>query len=380
MNFLFGNNSNLFCPEQRETFMNFQTQFRSIPLTTVALTLGLFLLLAGCTVATAPSSTDGSTAASSAEQNSGEPLVIYSGRNENLVAPLIEQFSAATGIETEVRYGGTAELATVILEEGENSPADLFFGQDAGALGALSKAGRCAALPNSILGAVDPRFISPDGTWIGVSGRARTLVYNTDELTEADLPASILDLTEPQWKGRVGWAPTNGSFQAFVTAMRVNLGEEATREWLIGMVENDVQIYPKNTPIVEATGAGEISVGLVNHYYLYRFLAEDPDFSADNYHFPAGDVGSMINIAGACVVDSALQTDAALEFLTYLVSDEAQQYFASETNEYPLAGGDVVINEQIKPLVEIDTPSFDLGDIDDLSGTIELLTNVGAFD
>lgn len=332
------------------------------------------LLLLACQPVPAP---DAVTTESDAETPT---LTIYSGRNENLVGPLLEKYAEESGVDVQVRYGGTAEMATVILEEGGNSPADVFYGQDAGALGALSNEGRCAELPDTITSAVDSRFVSPENTWVGISGRARTLIYNTDELSEADLPASVLDLTDPQWSGRIGWAPTNGSFQAFVTALRVNLGEEETRAWLEGMIANDVQVYSGNTQIVEATGAGEITAGLVNHYYLYRFLAENPDFPAANYHFPAGDFGSMINVAGACIIDTAANTDEALAFMEYLISDEAQQYFADETSEYPLTGGDISINENLQPLAEIDTPDFDLGDIADLAGTVELLTDVGAFD
>ena len=337
------------------------------------------MVLAACPAPVAQPAAPAEEMADDSMESTGK-LVVYSGRSENLVGPLLEQYAEQSGIEFEVRYGGTSEMASVILEEGTNSPADVFYGQDAGALGALSNEGRCAALPDSVTNALDPRFVSPDGTWVGISGRARVLVYNTEELTEADLPTSVLDLTDSQWKGRVGWAPTNGSFQAFVTAMRVNLGEEATSDWLEGMIANEVQIYPKNTPIVEATGTGEISVGIVNHYYLYRFLAEDPDFTAANFHFPAGDVGSMINIAGACILDSAANGAEAVAFLEYLLSDEAQQYFASETNEYPLTDGEITINEQLQPLSEIDTPDFDLGDLADLAGTVQLLTDVGALD
>ena len=318
--------------------------------------------------------------AEESSDETGDTLVIYSGRNENLVGPLLDMFSESSGVNVEVRYGGTAEMASVILEEGPSSPADLFYGQDAGALGALAQAGRCAPLDSSATELVDARFVDPNGQWVGVSGRARVLVYNTEELSDADLPASVLDLTGEEWRGRVGWAPTNGSFQAFVTAMRVNLGEEETRAWLEGMIANDVQSYSGNTPIVEATGAGEIDAGLVNHYYLYRFLAEDPGFPAANYNFPAGDVGSMINVAGACVLDSASNADAANQFIAYLLSAEAQEYFVQETNEYPLADGEYTLVDGLTPLSEIDTPAFNLGDIADLQGTVDLLTDVGAFD
>ena len=271
-------------------------------------------------------------------------------------------------------------MAATILEEGTNSPADLFYGQDAGALGALARTGRCIELPDDITQQVDGRFVSPSNQWVGTSGRARVLVYNTESLSESDLPASIFDLTDEEWQSRVGWAPTNGSFQAFVTAMRVNAGEEATRDWLEGMIANDVQVYPKNTPIVEAAGKGEIDVGLVNHYYLFRFLAEDPNFTAANFYFPAGDVGAMINVAGACVIDTSEQPSRAQDLLVFLLSDQAQQYFSDETNEYPLAKGEISINPALKPLADIDTPEFNLGDLEDLQGTLDLLQEVGALD
>ncbi|MDP9006655.1 MAG: extracellular solute-binding protein, partial [Actinomycetota bacterium] len=197
-------------------------------------------------------------------------LTIYSGRSEDLVAPLIAQFEGDSGIDVEVRYGDTAQLAGAILEEGENSPADVFFAQDAGALGALSRAGRFRPLDPAILDRVDPQFRSVDGQWVGVSGRARVAVYNTELLSENDLPDSVLELTAPRWAGgRIGWAPTNGSFQAFVTAMRVALGEDGARAWLEGVKANEPKVYENNIAIVEAAGAGEIQVGLVNHYYLH---------------------------------------------------------------------------------------------------------------
>jgi iron(III) transport system substrate-binding protein len=306
-------------------------------------------------------------------------LVIYSGRNENLIGPLLEQFKTESGINVEVRYGDTAEMAATILEEGQNSPADVYFGQDAGALGALQGAGRFQTLPQDILDLVDPRFRSDEGEWIGVSGRARVFVYNTDTVAEDELPPSIWELTESEWQGRVGWAPTNGSFQAFVTALRVLEGEDRAREWLEAMIANDVQIYSGNTQIVEAVGSGEIDLGVTNHYYLYRFLAENPDFPARNYYPVSGGAESMINVAGVGILDTATNTEAALTFVRYLLSDTAEQYFSDQTNEYPLAGN-VTTNELLTPLSEINTPDIDLSDLADLEGTLQLLQEVGALD
>ena len=309
-----------------------------------------------------------------------QTLVVYSGRNENLVAPVIESFAAETGIKVEVRYGGTSAMAATILEEGSNSPADVFYGQDAGALGALAKAGRLQVLPEDVQSLVDPAWVAADGSWIGTSLRARVLVYNTDELTVEDLPANIHDLTDEQWRGRVGWAPTNGSFQAFVTALRVLEGEEAAKAWLEGMIANDGQVYPKNTPIVAATGVGEISVGLVNHYYLLRFLAEDPEFKAANYHFSEPGAGSMVNVAGAGIVDSCTNCGAAEAFVRYLLSEEAQDYFLSTTHEYPVAGGQVELPSGAVPLDAVALPEIDLSDLEDLEGTLALLRAVGALE
>ncbi|HMQ35623.1 MAG TPA: iron ABC transporter substrate-binding protein, partial [Chloroflexaceae bacterium] len=314
------------------------------------------------------------TAAPAAEQK----LVVYSGRSESLVAPLFEQFTQDTGIAVEARYGDTAELAATILEEGANSPADLFFAQDAGALGALGAAGLLAPLPEASLDAVEPRFRSANGDWVGVSGRARVVVYNTEQLSEEDLPASITGFAAPEWQGRVGWAPTNGSFQAFVTAMRVQLGEEAARGWLEEMIANDTRVYERNAAIVNAVAAGEIDVGFVNHYYLYQIQAETGNtLQAANYYPQDGDVGALINIAGVGLLNTARNAGSAQELVTYLLSADGQRYFAEKTFEYPLTDA-VQPDPRLRPLSEIQTPELDLNNLSDLQGTLQLLQEVGA--
>ncbi len=351
--------------------------------------ISLALLIGACQPPTPPMETNEAVSATepaqvaATEAPADQPpasLVIYSGRNENLVGPLIEQFRNTTAIQVEVRYGDTAELAATILEEGQNSPADVYYGQDAGALGALNKADRLLPLPQSILDQVDSRFRAGDGSWIGTSGRARVFVFNTDEVDAADVPDSIWELTDPKWRGKVGWAPTNGSFQSFVTALRVLEGEEKATEWLEAMVANDTQTFSNNTGIVEATGRGEIEVGLVNHYYLYRFLAEQGEsFPARNHHPAAGDAGSIINVAGVGILDTAKNLAAAEQFVNFLLSAEAQQYFANETVEYPLIEG-IEINPLLTPLADINTPAIDLSDLADLQGTLTLLQETGALE
>ncbi|MFQ5860471.1 MAG: iron ABC transporter substrate-binding protein [Dehalococcoidia bacterium] len=313
--------------------------------------------------------------ACAAPTRAGERLTIYSGRSETLVAPIIQQFSEATGIEVKVKYAGTPQLAATLLEEGRRTPADLFFAQDPGGLGAVE--GMLARLPDHILSQVEARFRSSQGKWVGISGRARTVVYNTQRLTEADLPDDMYGFTDPQWKGRIGWAPTNASFQIMVTAMRRLWGEERTRQWLLGIQANDPKVYPKNTPQVAATAAGEIDVGFVNHYYLFRFLAEHgEDFPARNYHPRAGGPGALVMVAGAGILSTSENRENAEKFLEFMLSPVAQQYFAGQTFEYPLVGG-VKTSRVLVAFSDINYPNIPLKDLADLKGTQALLRETG---
>jgi iron(III) transport system substrate-binding protein len=339
------------------------------------LTLAFVAVLAACTPGASPGAT-ALTGSGSPSAGDTTGLTIYSGRSEELVAPLIEQFRTATGIDVQVKYGDTAELAATILEEGDASPADVFFAQDGGALGAVAAEGRLADLPSSVLDLVDQRFRSDAGQWVGVSGRARVAVFNTAELEATDMPDSILDFTDPAWRGRLGWAPTNGSFQAFVTGLRVIEGEEAARSWLEGVQANEPRVYEGNDPALLAVGAGEIDVAFINHYYLMRKLAEEPGFAAANHFFGAGDPGSLVNVAGAGILTTAPHAEAALDFVEFLLTEESQQYFAEETFEYPLVAG-IEADAKLVPLEDIDSPDIDLSDLADLEGTLALLQEVG---
>ncbi len=184
--------------------------------------------------------------------------MIYSGRQEALVGPLIERFQQQTGIATSVRYGNTAQLTAQLLEEGDATPADVYLSQDAGALGALGQAGRLEQLPQGVLDKVPARFRADDGSWIGTSGRARVIVYDPRQVSEQDVPDSVFELTEPRWRGKVGIAPSNASFETFVTAMRVLRGDAATRDWLSGMRANEVQSFDNNLLILKAAEDGVV--------------------------------------------------------------------------------------------------------------------------
>ena len=301
-----------------------------------------------------------------------DELVIYVGRSETLIQPLIDQYIAESGVNVQVRYAGSAELAAQILEEGGNSPADVFMAQDAGALGAVSKAGFLQVMDQDLLNLVSAEYRAQDGTWLGVSGRVRVFNYNPEKVTE--LPTSVMDLAGPEWKGRVGIAPTNSSFQAFVTAMIQIEGEAATLEWLRAMKENGV-IYDKNSAILEAVETGQVDAGLINHYYWYAKGKEVgfENLTTEIAAFESLDVGNLRNVAGVGILSDDPKAKAFVEFL---LSETAQLYFVNETSEYPLIQG-VEPLPGLTPLDQIPAPEFDLNDLEALEETLELIRAAG---
>lgn len=307
-------------------------------------------------------------------------LTVYSGRDERFVGPMYRRFTQLTGIQLRVRYADSATLAATLAEEGRNSPADVFVSQDAGALGAVASRGLLKVLPDSILRRVPARFRAPGKRWVGVSGRARVVVYNTNELRASQLPATIWGYTQSRWKGKIGLPPTNASFQAFVSAMRLRAGDDRTRDWLLALRENDVKFYSGNSQVVAAVARGEIEVGFVNHYYLYQLKEQQPNAPAAN-HFLRGknDPGALINVAGAGVVNGTEKTAAARRLLSFLLGREAQRYFARSPGraEYPLASG-VRPRTGLPPLSSIEGANVSLGRLGrELEPTLRLLNETG---
>lgn len=305
-------------------------------------------------------------------------LVVYSGRNENLVGPLLERFEKETGIQTSVRYGNTAQLAAQLLEEGDRAAADVYFSQDAGALGALDKAGALEELSGDLLNRVDAKYRSADNKWVGVSARARVIVYDSRKLSADQVPDSVHALTDPRWKGKIGVAPSNASFESFVTAMRVLEGDDRARQWLEGMRDNDVQLYDNNVNVLDAVESGRLELGLINHYYWYEEVAEK---GASAVHtklkfLPNGDPGALVNVAGVGVLSGTDHASEARTFVDFLLSAEAQRYFAAQTKEYPLIKG-VPTTEGLPALARLQGPQIDLSDLDTLEQTLTMIEEVG---
>jgi iron(III) transport system substrate-binding protein len=315
----------------------------------VALATAGTLALASCSTGSDESVQSGST----------DSIVVYSGRSENLIGPLLADFTAQTGVNVEVRYGDSADLALLIAEEGERSPADVFISQSPGAVGFLAEKDRLGAIPAATLQRVASEFRNKDGQWVGMSGRVRVLVHNTDEVETKTLPESVFDLTGEEYRGKVALAPSNGSFQDFVTGMRQQHGDEATEKWLKGMAENDAKSYANNTAIVEAVGRGEVPMGLVNHYYNAQAKAENPSVPSENYFFPNKDIGSLLIVTALGILQTTKDAAKADQLLAFLLSDSAQEFFSSETSEYPLVEG-VKEPTGVPPLASLDVDTIDM--------------------
>jgi iron(III) transport system substrate-binding protein len=347
--------------------------------------VGVIFFLAGCAGATDTVSeaedvvpAEETTEVEAVEGVSDNYVVLYSGRKESLVQPLIDTFTEQTGIEVDVRYAGTTELAAQLLEEGDQSPASVFLSQDGGALGALTDAGLFEILPLEISDRVDPSFTSQDGSWVGVTGRARVIVYDSSTVTEEELPQTATELVGEQWTGKVGVAPPNASFQSFVTAYRVIAGEEAADQWVSDLSNNDPQIFENNGAILEAVNEGEVPLGLINHYYWYRMEAErGADNMKSRLHFTApGDPASIVNVSGAGILAAQSGDLDALELVEFLVSDQGQEYFVTTTYEYPLVPG-IAAPAGLPLLTDLATADFDLSDLRTLSETQDILRNYG---
>ncbi|EHR50061.1 ABC-type Fe3+ transport system, periplasmic component [Saccharomonospora marina XMU15] len=308
-----------------------------------------------------------------------DTLVVYSGRHEGLVGGLLDRLEQHTGMPVEVRYGGSAEMAAQILEEGDGTSADLFFSQDAGALGALSEQGRLEPLPQDVLGLVPQQYRADDGTWVATSARARVVAYDPDQVSEADLPRSVDDVVDPKWRGKVGFAPTNASWQAFVTGLRVLRGDEAARQWLNDFAANEPQRYKNNLAVLDAVDSGQVAMGLINHYYWYERIAEQGENRVNaKLHFVGGDDPlALVNVAGVGVLSGNDSDEAARKAVRFLLSQEAQRYFADETAEYPVIEGVSSSKHDLPPLTEIQSPDLDLSRLSTLQQTLRMLQEAG---
>ena len=336
--------------------------------------LALALLGTACSDSTTPSTLEGAAAdiyGGDCAAATGDEVTIYSGRKESLIGPVLEAFGCETGIDVAVRWAGSTDLALLLSEEGDNTPADIFLSRSPGPVGFLEAQGLLQQVDGDVLGLVPDEYQSANGNWVGFSGRKRVMVYNTDDVAADELPNSVFDLTDERWRGKVAIPATNGSFLDWFTVFRDQQGTDVAVQWLEDMVANDARYYADNRSIVEAAARGEVEVGLVNHYYTYQYLADlGDDHKALNFDFPGEDIGSALIITAATVTASSEHSDEANALLEYLLSEPVQQYLTDSTFEYPLAAG----VEPADVLPELGGLEIGTVDFDALGGDFEETT------
>lgn len=315
------------------------------------------------------------TVPSPGETDLGGSLVVYSGRSEELVGPLVTRFEQTTGVDVEIRYGSSSEMAATLLSEGSASPADIFYAQDPASLGSV--AGLMSSIPDALLTMVPERFRDPGGLWVGATARSRVLAYNPSLVAEDELPRTFHDLTDSRWAGQVGIAPTNASFIAFVAAMILLEGEDSTLSWLSALEANQPVEFDGNSPIAAAVDAGDISVGLINHYYLLELGAEQGGTTARNHFFDTPDAGSLVMPSGASILSTSSNRAAAEAFIAFLLSSDSQAYFAESVFEYPVVDG-VPGPEGAPPVDSLVSPEISSTDLASVLDTAtDLVTEAG---
>ncbi|WP_266077009.1 extracellular solute-binding protein [Haladaptatus caseinilyticus] len=307
-------------------------------------------------------------------------LTLYLGGGEGgLYQRLIEYIDGKyPDLEILVKTDSSASLANTIIEEtkGSGSRADLFLSIDAGSLGVVADSGATVSLPRTVLKKVQPHYRGPNGSWVGIEGRARTIPYNTDKLSRSDIPDDIFALPNQQrFDGAMGWAPSYGAFQSFITAMRVLNGDKKTKAWLQGMKNQKATTYKDEFLVSNAVADGEIAAGFANHYYALRVQSQRPDAPID-LAFTKNDAGALVNVSGAEIIKGTDQKELAGNFALHLLSSEAQEFFATVTLGYPMISGVKPVGG-LPPIEKLRPPEMDLSKLSNVQPTLELMREVG---
>ncbi len=306
-------------------------------------------------------------------------LTLYSAQHEQTVDLLTKAFTKETGIGVKVHNGEAPELASQIVKEGPSSPADVLFTENSPELELLSEKGLLAKVAPATLASVPAQDSSPAGDWVGVLARENVLAFNKGMIQEASLPASLLDLAKPEWKGKIAIAPTDADFLPLVGAVIALKGRSAALEWLKGLRDN-ATLFDDDEGVVAAVDRGAAATGIINSYYWARLRMEKgaDKMQSAIHHFAGGDVGGLMNVSGAAVLRSSRNQAAAQKFLAFLVSKPAQEMVSNLdiTFEYPLAAG-VAANPILKPMGKLQPPSLTIKEIGDDREAAELLREAG---
>lgn len=288
-------------------------------------------------------------------------LTLYNAQHEDLMKLLADDFTAKTGIKIEMRNGDDFELANQIVAEGDRSPADVFATENSPAMTLVANKGGFAKVDASTLANIPTGYSPKSGDWVGFAARSTVLAYNTKKLTEAQLPAGILDLAEPKWKGKIGMSPSGADFQAIVSAVLTLKGEAATEAWLKGLKRN-AKFYEGNSTVMKAVNSGDIEAGVIYHYYWFKDQNES-GANSNNIkldYFGNQDPGAFVSVSGAGVLKSSKHQKLAQKFVGYLTSVDGQKVLAeSSAMEYSL-NPKATPNPKLKPIADLDAPAIDV--------------------
>jgi iron(III) transport system substrate-binding protein len=347
----------------------------------VALAAGLLAVTLGvgaCGTSNSPASspatgsTDGSTGSAAKAE-----LTLYNAQHEDLMKLMTEEFTKATGIKVNMRSGEDPELGAQIVQEGAKSPADVFVTENSPAMTNVASKGLFAKVDDATLAQVPPQFAPADKDWVGFAGRSTVFVYNPAEQPAADLPASLMDLSQPKWKGKVGFSPSGADFQAIVSAVLALKGEAATADWLKGLKENG-KVYQGNTAVLKAVNSGEVASGVIYHYYWFKDQGESGANSKNvkQMYFGNQDPGAFLSISGAGVLKSSKHPAEAQQFVKWLNGPDGQKVLAdSKAMEYPIGIG-AVANKALKPLSELEPPTVAVAELNGQK-VVEMMTEAG---
>jgi iron(III) transport system substrate-binding protein len=344
------------------------------------LVVGVALVVATACGSSSKPAADSSTTtvASGATAQPDGDITLYSGQHEETVAALVTAFEAESHIKVKVRSEDEGSLANQLLQEGSDTPADVFFAENPPALNVLDDKHLLAKTAPDTLAKVGAQYSPTSGDWVGVSARSVVLGYNTDKVQESDLPSSILDLTKPEWKGQVGFAPGETDFQPVITAIVKKDGMDAAKSWLSGLKSNG-KTYEDNEALVAAINRGEVNVGILDHYYWYRLKDEvgAGGLHEKLHYFAAGDPGALVDVSGAGQTAASKHPGSAQAFLAFLVSKPAQDIIAkSKSYEYPLGSG-VQTAQALRPFSEFGKSPLTIADLGDGKQALEMLQQAG---
>ncbi|MEG5855797.1 iron ABC transporter substrate-binding protein [Enterobacter mori] len=316
-----------------------------------------------------------STQSVAADNNPG--IVVYNAQHENLVQSWVDGFTKETGINVTLRNGGDSELGNQLVQEGSASPADVFLTENSPSMVLVDNAKLFAPLDADTLKQVPAEFRPAHGRWIGIAARSTVFVYNPQKLNETQLPASLMDLAKPEWKGRWAASPSGADFQAIVSAMLALKGEQATLDWLKAMKTNFVA-YKGNSTVMKAVNAGQIDGGVIYHYYRFVDQSKTGENSKNTqlYYFKHQDPGAFVSLSGGGVLASSMHKAQAQAFIKYITGKEGQESLRTNNAFEYAVGVNAASNPKLVPLKDLDAPKVEPSTLNSKK-VIELMTQAG---